>query len=103
MRIDELARLAAVLRATTSDVLLDLLERNAATEFGRRYQFATISDAAEFKRRVPLATYDSFFEDLKRIEHGERGILSTNRVSGMTRTSGTTGAAKVFPRSDMVD
>ncbi|MCK6548070.1 GH3 auxin-responsive promoter family protein [Myxococcota bacterium] len=78
-------------------LLLDLVKKNAATIFGREHGFAEITSIDEFRRRVPIRTYDQLEPYLTRMTDGEWRILTMEAPTFFGRTSGTTGAAKLVP------
>ena len=83
--------------ATQGALLRDMLVRHSASDFGRRHTFATIRNAADYSRRVPLARYDDFQPYIARIASGERDVLSCGAVSHLAPTSGSTGGRKLVP------
>ena len=78
-------------------LLAGLLRRNAATEFGRRWGFDTIRSAEDYRRRVPLSTYEDYQSDISRIMQGEPGVLTREPVFLLEPTSGSTGPTKLIP------
>jgi hypothetical protein len=83
--------------ATQEQWLMAQLARHAASEFGRRHDFAGIRSAAEFAKRVPLCTYDTLAPEIARIRRGARDVLATGAVTHLAPTSGSTGAQKLIP------
>jgi len=83
--------------ATQQAVLRDLLGRNAGSAFGRQHGFAGIRTPDEFAARVPLATYDELEPWICRIMHGEQSVLTTDPVTHLVPTSGSSGARKLIP------
>jgi hypothetical protein len=93
-------RFAALCRtpAKAQDQLLrQILEANAGTEFGRRHGFAAISSFAEFQQRVPIATYEDLEPYIKAEMNGQGNQLTKERPLLFTTTSGTTGNRKYIP------
>lgn len=82
---------------TQHALLRRLLVRHAASEAGRRYDFATIGDVASFARRVPLSTYADLEPDIERVAAGAVDVLTCGRVTHLAPTSGSTGARKLIP------
>jgi hypothetical protein len=78
-------------------VLLRILQRNAASEWGQRYQFERLRSVADYQRAVPLTTYTDYHEDIERIGQGQQGILTSERVLLLEPTSGSTAATKFIP------
>lgn len=81
--------------------LADILRRHRDTEFGRAHGFAGILRArdrfAEYRRRVPVATYAHYERDLERMAAGESNLLTADRVLFFAPSSGTTGKPKMIP------
>lgn len=82
---------------TQEKLLLRLLRRNAATDFGRRYDFASIRSAAEYQQRVPLSTYDDYLPAIQAISEGQAQVLTQEAVLLLEPTSGSTAATKTIP------
>ncbi|MEW5956210.1 MAG: GH3 auxin-responsive promoter family protein [Chloroflexota bacterium] len=82
---------------TQQRYLFDLLRRNAATEFGRRYGFAAIRSIADYQARLPLSTYDDYRPAIDRLAHGQPGVLTQEAVLLLEQTSGSTAATKYIP------
>jgi len=78
-----------------------ILKRNAASEFGRRHDFAGLARAldvdAAYAGALPVATYDDFREPFERIANGANDVLFPGRPRMFVSTSGTTGDPKLFP------
>ena len=78
-------------------LLMGLLRRNAATEFGRRWGFDAVRSTEDYRRRVPLSTYDDYQPDISRIMQGKPGVLTSDPVFLLEPTSGSTGPTKLIP------
>jgi hypothetical protein len=83
--------------ATQSHYLLDLLGRNAETQFGRKHGFTTIRSVTEFQARVPVTNYEALTESIEEIARGEQGVLTEDRVKQFQPTSGSSSATKLIP------
>jgi hypothetical protein len=83
-------------RAQT-EKLLDIIRRNASTEYGRRFGFASVRSARDFQRNVPPTDYDALEPYIARVRDGEPNVLTTERPSMFATSSGTTGRAKYIP------
>jgi hypothetical protein len=90
-------------RATTrvaeeqAEALARLVRANADTEFGRQHGFPTIRDADEYRRRVPLRTYDEYRPWIARVADGTPNVLTREPVRMFEPTSGSTTANKLVP------
>jgi GH3 auxin-responsive promoter len=83
--------------ATQAGRLQELLQRHATSAFGRLHGFAGIRSAAEFSARVPLSTYDDLEPWIDRIRQGESAVLTSDPVTHLVPTSGSSSACKLIP------
>lgn len=79
------------------ELLLSFLQRNAETEYGRRYGFRSIGNIADYQKLVPVVTYDSIAHHLSRVMAGAKGVLTAEEPIMFARSSGTTGHPKHIP------
>src|SRR5579871_4289360 len=82
---------------TQTHKLLDIVRRNADTEYGRRYGFASIASVKDFQRNVPPTEYDVLEPLVERVRNGEPNVLTSERPAMFATSSGTTGRAKYIP------
>lgn len=82
---------------TQAGLLLHLLRRNAQTEWGHRYDFASIRSVADYQERVPLSTYGNYREAIEAIGVGQSQVLTYEPVLLLEPTSGSTAATKYIP------
>lgn len=93
-------RFRAALRdphAAQQRLLAEVLSRNRDTAFGNRYRFDPAWDMQTYRDRVPLgdyASHEAYIEDIRR---GRQGILTSDPVTHLIPTSGSTGARKLIP------
>lgn len=80
-----------------NELLLDLMRRNAGTEYGKRYGFGSVRSLADYQRQVPIITYDDIQGEMDRIVAGERNVLTAEDPVMFAQTSGTTGKPKLIP------
>lgn len=73
------------------------LKRNASSAYGREYGFGEIRSYAEFARRMPLVGYEEILPWVGRIRDGEAGVLTSEPVTRLMPTSGSSGARKLIP------
>ena len=79
-------------------LLRRILAYHSTTDFARDHHFDAIHETAQFRRNVPVATYDYFEPYLARVRRGDfRALLADRRVHMFALTSGTTGARKSIP------
>lgn len=78
-------------------ILLRYLQLNAATQFGRRYQFSSIRSVRDFQSRVPLSDFDDYQQAIDAIHSGALNVLTEQKVRCLQPSSGSTRAAKLIP------
>ncbi len=78
-------------------LLKGILETNADTAFGKRHGFAGLGTAADYRRAVPVHTYEDLRADIDRQELTGEPRLTRQRPTYYSRTSGTIAAPKNIP------
>lgn len=79
-------------------LLLDQLRRERETGFGRDHKFASMRTLADFRRQVPIATYEYISPYIERVKAGEtEALFPRERVLMFALTSGTSSARKFIP------
>ncbi len=78
-------------------LLLDIIQRNRATAFGKDHHFAAIGNLADYRKRVAIGDYERLRPYVERAENGEARVLTEAPVRMFTLTSGSTGAPKLIP------
>ena len=73
------------------------LRANAATEFGREHDFASIRDWETWAERVPMRCFEDLSPWLDKVAHGKGNVLTTERVRLLEPSSGSSGARKLLP------
>jgi len=73
------------------EILLRIVRRNAATEFGRAHGFDSIRNIREYQQRVPVRTYD----ELTAASDPRARVASP--IEHFEPTSGSSGASKRIP------
>ena len=79
------------------DLLRQILETNADTEFGRRHGFGAIRSFGAFQERVPLSAYEDLEPYITAEMQGRPNQLTKEPPVLFTTTSGTTGNRKYIP------
>jgi len=77
--------------------LLELLERNADSEYGREHGFDRIRSIEDYRASVPPNTYETLEPYILRMCKGQSGVLTSDVALMFATTSGTTGSAKYIP------
>jgi hypothetical protein len=78
-------------------LLLDQIARHEDTAFGRKYGFKQIKSYEDFSGRLPIVTYEEIEPWIQRIKNGEVRVLTSDPVTHLVPTSGSSGARKLIP------
>lgn len=98
--LNRLEKAAGNADAVQTKFLLDWLNENQNTEFGRRYDFAQINSPREYQSKVPLSGYGDYAHDIERIIDGERNILTARDAVYFCISSGTVSDEKYIPLTE---
>lgn len=79
-----------------TDKLLQLLDANRETEYGREHRFDMIRRWDDF-RRLPVADYRDYRISVERIINGNKSVLTRDSVQVLQPTSGTSSEPKLIP------
>jgi hypothetical protein len=79
------------------DLLLRILNTNASTEYGRKYDFSSISSMTEYEKRVPIVQYKQIETYINKIKAGHKHILFTGQPTNFHLTSSTSDKPKYIP------
>ena len=55
--------------------LLSILKDNADTEYGKKYHFADISSVSEYKKQVPLSTFEDYEDFVSKMMQGKPWLV----------------------------
>lgn len=77
-------------------VLRRLLSEAAGTEWGKAHQYAGIRSYEDYRRLVPVQTYDDVKPYIERMRHGESDVLWKGQVRWYAKSSGTTNDKSKF-------
>jgi len=78
------------------EVLKRLLSIASFTEFGKKYSFDELVNYEDFKKRIPVHTYEQIFPYIERLMRGEQNILWPSEIKWFAKSSGTTNARSKF-------
>ena len=79
-----------------SEWLVQLLRSASQTEYGKKYDFASIRSYREFAQRVPIVDYEDFSPIIERIRQGEQNLTWPSEIRWFAKSSGTTDAKSKF-------
>ena len=84
-------------RATQERLLRRILEINAGTDFGKKHHFASIRTIEDYRKAVPLNTYNDLEPYIRKSTEGVPRQLTMDPPTLFAVTSGTTGTPKHIP------
>lgn len=78
------------------EVLFEIIRQAAPTEWGKKYDYASIDSIATFQQRVPLQTYEEIKPYVNRLREGEQNLLWPTEIKWFAKSSGTTNDKSKF-------
>ena len=82
------------------EVFTRLMNTARFTEWGKRYDYASIRTPDQFRERVPLQDYDDLKPYVDRLRKGEQNVLWPTEIKWFSKSSGTTNdRSKYIPVS----
>ena len=82
------------------DVFVSLIERAAQTEWGKKYNYASIKSEQDFNAAVPLTEYADLAPYVDRLFKNEQNLTWGSEIKWFAKSSGTTtGKSKFLPVS----
>lgn len=95
---EQFFRRCSELEAVQADLLLNnIIRSNTSSEYGSHHKFSTIKSPDDFRRNVPLVSYEDLRGYVDRMAGGERNVLTAERVLAFFKTSGSLAAPKLIP------
>jgi hypothetical protein len=70
--------------------LKKLLISASDTEYGLKYDFINISNAEQFRERLPVVDYETIHADIMRLRRGKQNIFWPTDIKWFAKSSGTT-------------
>ena len=77
-------------------VLQRLVSMAANTEWGKKYDFASIRTYDDFRNRLPIQTYEEIKPYVTRLRAGEQNLLWPSEIRWFAKSSGTTNDKSKF-------
>lgn len=77
--------------------LMALIKHNQDTDFGVSHGFKEINNFDDYRARVPLMSSDDLRSWVRRMQAGERGVLTQDEPVFYGRSTGTSGEPKEIP------
>ncbi|MEE8360201.1 MAG: GH3 auxin-responsive promoter family protein [Candidatus Omnitrophota bacterium] len=78
-------------------ILLSFIKRHKNTSYGREHSFGRIDSIDEYRKAVPINSYEALRPYVDRLMKGEKNILTIDDPFMLGTTSGTTGKPKYIP------
>ena len=84
-----------------NETLINLLNTAKKTEFGKKYDFQSITNYKTFCERIPITNYEGFYPYIERSIKGEQNIFWSEPIKWFAQSSGTTNSiSKYIPVSN---
>lgn len=81
-------------------LLKKIIRRSKNSELGRKFDFVGINSIEDFRRKVPLTTYEDYAPLVDRmIENKEKNLMYTGPNIRYCSSSGSVGKPKILPKS----
>ena len=86
---------------SNESLLMQMLQDNKDTEYGKKYGFADIHSIREYQEKVPYSTYDDYAPYIERmVKKGEKNLITAYPIVHYAETSGSIGVQKRIPLTD---
>ncbi len=84
---------------TQEKILMQIMDENKDTEYGKKIGFKDVHSVEDFQRIVPLSTYDTYSDYVDRMLDGEENLMMARKCKRYCTSSGSVGKPKVLPKS----
>lgn len=84
---------------TQEKILLQIMDENKDTEYGKKIGFKDVHSVEDFQRIVPLSDYDTYADYVDRMLDGEENLMMARKCKRYCTSSGSVGKPKVLPKS----
>jgi hypothetical protein len=81
---------------TQEKILFRLIGNAASTEWGKKYDYSSITSVREYQSQVPVRTYDEYLPNIERLLRGESNLTWPGSIKWFAKSSGTTSAKSKF-------
>lgn len=90
-------RSTSLVRDVQKSLLLNTIQQNAKSDYGRRFFFDRIKSIDDYRCQVPVVRYDCLREDMERIYRGDKRVLTEEPIERLVPTGGSSGGTKLIP------
>ena len=85
-------------RSKNEKLLLKILKTNSSCEYGKKYGFKDIKTVEDFRKKVPITTFNDYEGYIRRmIDNNESNLITSQRIIGYAQSSGSVGSRKFVP------
>jgi hypothetical protein len=95
-RIDQIELFKKYPVETQQETLYKLLARAASTEWGKKYNYSSITSVKEYQTRFQVQTYEELIPYIERLRKGEHNLLWPGEMKWFAKSSGTTSTKSKF-------
>jgi hypothetical protein len=95
-RIDQIELFKKYPVETQQEALYKLLARAASTEWGKKYDYSSITSVRDYQSRFPVQTYEDLIPYVERLRKGENNLLWPGEIKWFAKSSGTTSSKSKF-------
>lgn len=95
-RYHKIERYAAHAAEIQQRVFQRLIHEAKDTEWGKKYDYASIHSYEDFANHVPVNTYEEIKTYIERMRHGEQNLLWPSEIKWFAKSSGTTNDKSKF-------
>lgn len=95
-RLDQIEKFRKYPIETQNATLYKLLAKAAATEWGIKYSYSSISSVKDYQNRFPVSTYEDMMPYVERLRNGEDNLLWPGEIKWFAKSSGTTSSKSKF-------
>ncbi len=81
---------------TQQESLFHLIAKAQTTEWGKKYNYASISSIKEYQSRIPIQAYEEIIPYVERLRKGESNLLWPGEIKWFAKSSGTTSTKSKF-------
>ena len=78
------------------ELRISLLNRATKTEYGIKNGFESIKSVDEYRRNVPIVTYEELYPYIEKLMEGHQNVLWPSEVRWFAKSSGTTNSRSKF-------
>lgn len=79
---------------------MSLLQKNSRSAYGQAHGFSGIRTAEDYRQKVPVVTYDDLDPWMQRVQQGEAGVLTEEKILLLEPTGGSSGSRKWIPYTE---